>query len=475
MDLKKQELSQDDLLIRQPVVAGMFYPGDKQMLSEQIDGFLKQADDIEIQGNLKILILPHAGYEYSGKTAAFGFKKLIGQNFKTVVLIGPSHGDWFSGSSVYQNGVWQTPLGNIHIDSEFATKLISEDETIFFRKKSHDQEHSLEVMLPFLQKTLKNFKIVPIVMGQPSIENVKILAHSLEKYIDKKTLIIISSDLSHYPEYQTANDIDNKTIESILTGSLENFDQSMQKSMNQEVQKLDTTACGAEPIKVGIILANKLGIKNIKLLNYTNSGDITDDHSRVVGYASISFSKSIEQLSYENRQILLTIARQSIEDYLRGKKISKLKKIPPELQQIRGAFVTLEKHGQLRGCIGHVVEEKVPLYKLVSQMAIAAAVEDNRFLPVEINEMEEIDIKISILSPMEKIKDPFNEIKLGKHGVIIQKGNNSGVFLPQVATDTNWNLEEFMSNLSQEKAGLNRDAWKSDQVDIYIFTSENFE
>lgn len=480
IDMKKQKAVQNDLLIRQPAVSGMFYSADKEILSKQINAFLKQAEDVKIKGDLKILILPHAGYEYSGQVAAYGFKKLINKDFKTVVLIGPSHHNWFDGSSVFQHGIWQTPLGQVQVDSLLGEKLTAENEKIFFQQESHQQEHCLEIMLPFLQKVLKQFKIVPIVMGQPSIENVRILARALKKHIDKDTLIIISSDLSHYPAYQIANDIDNKTIEAILTGSIDSFDQSIQESMDQKLPGLGTTACGAEPIKVALILAQSMEIENIKLLKYANSGDVAGDHSRVVGYAAISFSKiknrlSAEKTSDENRQILLNIARQSIESHLRDKKIPEFKNIPPELKKPQGAFVTLKKHGQLRGCIGRIIEEKQPLYQVVSEMAVAAAVEDRRFVPVNIHEMKDIEIEISILSPMKKIKDPFKEIELGKHGVIIQKGIHSGVFLPQVATDSGWDLEKFMSHLSKDKAGLDKNAWKTSEVDIYVFTAEVFE
>ena len=498
--MEKQKNSSQKLSIRLPVVAGSFYPSDKNVLSKQIDEFLAQAKDISIEGEPKILIVPHAGYAFSGQIAASAFKLLKDKNFKTVILIGPSHTDWFNGSAVYPQGYWQTPLGKIQVDSELAEKLIKEDESIFVRPQAHVQEHCLEVMLPFLQEILKDFKIVPIIISQSSDENVKVLARVLGKYIDEKTLIIISSDLSHYPSYKIANQVDEKTVQAILTGELEQFDKAVAESMAQGLPGLDTCACGGEPIKVGLLLAQHLGLNQIKLLKYANSGDITGDFSRVVGYASIVFSKDLSlgppsdlpaeaesfrsfnegglvkegALTKEDKQTLLKIARQSIEGYLKDKEFPKFKNISPRLKQPQGAFVTLTRNHQLRGCIGRIIEEKQPLYQIVSKMAVSAAVDDNRFPPVSLNEMKNINIEISVLSPVKKIKNPIQEIEIGRHGVIVQQGSHSGVFLPQVATENNWGLEEFMGQLCQQKAGLPWDAWKGDAIDIYVFSAEVF-
>ena len=327
---------------------------------------------------------------------------------------------------------------------------------------------------------MKDFKIVPIIISQSNDENVKALAQALEKHIDEKTLIIISSDLSHYPSYKIANQVDEKTIQAILTGELEQFDKAVAESMAQGLPGLDTCACGGEPIKVGLVLAQSLGLNQIKLLKYANSGDVSGDYSRVVGYAAIVFSQleqdmDYQDLSEQDKEVLLKIARQSIEEYLKNKKISEFKDISPRLKQPQGAFVTLRRNHQLRGCIGRIVEEKQPLYLLVSQMAIAAATEDGRFIPVELEEMKEIEVEVSVLSPLKEIKDPFKEIEMGKHGVIVQKGRNSGVFLPQVATENNWDLETFMGQLCYQKAGLDKDAWKTGELDIYTFTADVFE
>lgn len=467
----KENMPKKELSVRECVAAGMFYPAEKEILEKQIKDFLARVKKTE--NNPKILIVPHAGYDYSGQVAAYAFKQLEGENFERVVLIGPSHYDYFDGLALSEDDFWQTPLGKAEVDHNFYQELLKENKNIFYRQISHQQEHSLEVELPFLQTVLKDFKIAPIMI---SGLNAEILAEALKNLIDEKTLVVISSDLSHYPPYEIANQTDKKTIEAILSGKAENFEKAIQESMSQNSENLDTCACGGEPIKTALLLARDLEIKDIKLLKYANSGDTSNDYSKVVGYASIIFSKNDEDfLSETEKQELLKIARQSIENYFKGNKMLEFEVAFKRLKQPQGAFVTLRKGQQLRGCIGIIEEREMPLYKVVSQMAIAAAFEDPRFIPVSAQEMDELKIEISVLSPLKKISDPFKEIEINKHGVIIKKGSNSGVFLPQVAAENNWDLETFMNELCQNKAGLPKTIWKTGKADIYIFSAEIFE
>lgn len=483
--MPKKFFEKKQVNIRKAAVAGMFYPEEKRALKNMIKGFLDKAEEIKIEAKPKILIVPHAGYEYSGQTAGYGFKQLEGVDFRRVVLIGPSHTDWFDGLALSDDDIWQTPLGDLEVDSDFLAKLAKENKKIFYRQSAHSKEHCLEVELPFLQTLLKDFKIAPIVMGEPTLKNAEILADSLAKNIDSKTLIVISSDLSHYPSYELANQIDKKTIGAILSGEAENFEKILKETMNQNLESLDTCACGEGPIKAGLILAERLGLKKIKLLKYVNSGDITGDYSRVVGYASIAFFKESEKtsafaekesLSEDDKKELLALARQSIEVYLKEGKMPEFATASERLKQPRGAFVTLRKKNELRGCIGRLeAPEEEPLYKIVAQMAAAAATQDARFYSVRLEELKDIKIEISVLSPLKKIKSPFQEIELGRHGVAIKNGFRSGVFLPQVAIETNWDLETFMNELCEHKAGISKDDWKTGEADIYIFTAEVFK
>jgi AmmeMemoRadiSam system protein B len=274
-------------MIRKPVVAGAFYPADKNTLINQINIFLNKAKKIKVKGFLKILIVPHAGYDYSGQTAAWGFKQLKKQNYSRVIILGISHRSYFSYAAVYHQGAWQTPLGKVEIDEALVHNFLAKVDL-----KPHQEEHSLEVELPFLQRILKDFKIVPILLSQTTPRLLENLAAAIVSRLNQKTLLVISSDLSHYPSYKIANKVDRKTINSILTGKPERFNRIIQTGLDQP--GVETCACGAEAIKVGMMVAKKLGIKKIKLLNYSNSGDRGGDKNQVVGYASIGFYESIK-------------------------------------------------------------------------------------------------------------------------------------------------------------------------------------
>jgi len=269
---------------RKPAVAGQFYPGNKKELSLLVDEYLNNVKLPKLDGNIRAIIVPHAGYEYSGQVAAYAYKAIQRQDIKRVILIGNSHQEYFDGVSVWNSGYFRTPLGDIEIDDDFAKKLIDFNSKIIFRESAHINEHSLEVQLPFLQKILKDFKIVPIILGNQN--NTDILINALKNLIDENTLIIASSDLSHYPNYKDAQFSDNKVIEAILTGKKENLRKIISDLEKQGIDNLQTCACGADAIEVIMELSE--GLKAM-LLNYANSGDVTGNESQVVGYASIVF------------------------------------------------------------------------------------------------------------------------------------------------------------------------------------------
>jgi len=469
---KKDEIEQN-LPIRPPAVAGSFYSADKETLSEQIDGFLANVPPSEKRPT--ILIVPHAGYEYSGQVAAYGFNQLVDSDIKRVIILGATHQVPFSGAAVFDKGFWQTPLGKVAIDADLATKIITDNELVFESQQYHQKEHSLEVELPFLQKVLVNFQIVPILMGEKDEKLIEDLATVIAQNLDSQTLLIISTDLSHYPSYEDAKKVDEKTINAILSGEGKNLDKAITESMAANIPGLATCACAEAAIRVGMRAAQKMAISDIRLLNYANSGDITGTKERIVGYASIGFySERVgDELNLEEQEELLGIARQTLESYLKDRKIPDFEIAHPFLNRNLGAFVTLRKNGQLRGCIGQF-EPDIPLWQVVRQKAIDAALHDARFSPVTLEELKDIKIEVSVLSPRQKIDD-WRQIELGKHGVVIQKGQRSGVFLPQVATETGWDLETFMGQLCSQKAGLAWDCWQKDDVDLFTFTAQIFE
>jgi len=477
--MKKTEKIPQKASVREPVVAGTFYPASKEELSSMIDGFLNNAELPKLDKHIRGLIVPHAGYVYSGQVAAYGYKALMDSSpvgeITRVILIGNSHQEYFEGASIYPEGYFKTPLGEVQIDEDFAKKLMDANPKIYFKESAHLQEHSLEVQLPFLQKTLKNFRIVPIILGnQPGAAD--ILIDALKNLIDDNTLIIASSDLSHYPKYEDAKYSDNKVIQAILTGKRENLRKTISDLEKQNIPNLQTCACGADAIEVVMGLFSD---KNSKLLKYANSGDTPiGDKSQVVGYGAIAFMDStsspqaISELNQSEQKRLLEIARQAVETYVKEGKTIKIQENDPILNKLRGAFVTLKKNGELRGCIG-IFEPSIPLYRVVIEMGISAAVNDSRFTPVTKSELDKLEYEISVLSPLRKV-DSWKDIEIGKHGVEIVRGLRKGVFLPQVATENDWDLDTFMSTLCTQKAGLPADCWKDSRTEIYVFTAQVF-
>lgn len=459
--------------VKYPNVAGTFYPDNPVELSQMIDKFLEMAQPEPVRGDIFALISPHAGYGYSGQVAAYGYKLIKGNSYKTVVVIGTSHHYGFSGISVYPQGKFRTPLGDLEIDREFTLKLLNKDQDLLFEPAAFTKEHSVEVQLPFLQRVLTDFKIVPVVMGDCSLSVCQKLAQLLKEAVGnrKDVLVVASTDMYHGYDYEEAEAVDGRTLSHLKNMDAEGLYSGLRKGKFQ--------LCGGFGVVTATILGKQLGHNKLSVLEYTNSGIVTGRKTKglwTVGYAScvIDEEKKGEEamLNKEQRERLLEIARKSIQEYLKTGKKPQISETDPMLLKEMGAFVTLHKQGQLRGCIGNFIGQQA-LYLTVRDMAIEAAVGDPRFAQVELSELKDIEIEISALSPLEKIEDP-DKIQIGAHGVLVRKGFRSGVFLPQVATETGWSKEEFMSNLCAHKAGLAPDAWKDGSTEIYIFTAEVF-
>lgn len=459
-------------------VDGAFYPQDKIELTKQIEEFLNKANPEKIDGNILGLISPHAGYIYSGQVAAFGYKAVQDKNYDLVVILAPSHYADFNGFSV---GLWDyfhTPVGDVAVDLDFCKKLIELNPKVSFNKDAFEKEHSLEVQIPFLQTVLKssNFKIVPVVFGSFDLSDCQILANSLKILAQgKSVLLIASTDLSHYHPQKEASLLDRSTLFYI-----ENLDA---KGLFRAASARTVELCGLGPVLTLLCFVKENNL-SAKILKYANSGDVAGDYMQVVGYASVIFYEptateylaNIEKtqggkmLSLEQKKQLLQIARQSIKTYLEKKEHFKPQTNDSALLEKYGAFVTLTKNGDLRGCIGRIVGD-MPLIEVIAGMAIEAVVGDPRFTPVTKDELDKLEIEISVLSPLKKIDD-VNLIEVGIHGLLIRKGFNSGLLLPQVATEYGWDRITFLEETCH-KAGLESNAWRKG-ADIYIFSAEVF-
>jgi hypothetical protein len=459
-DIAKVDIKRE-ALVRLPQVAGAFYPNDSAILKQRITYFLSKAPQGELEG-LSVVVVPHAGYKFSGQVAAYSYKQLIGKKYTRVVVIGPSHYRGFDGISVFNGDYYETPLGKVEVDQELANNLISSSKKISYIPQAEEKEHSVEVQIPFLQTILGDFKIVPILMGFQSLENAEILADAISQYVDENTLIVASSDLSHYHSYNEAVSMDNLTLSYI-----ENMDIG---GLYQAIISGKCEMCGYGPVITAMLIAEKLGKTQVKILKYANSGDVTGDASRVVGYASIAFYGET-QYSGRERAELLRIARKAIESYVRYGQTPIFEVTDPKLLEKKAAFVTITEGGHLRGCIG-TTRAVQPLYLAVRDAAISAAVRDPRFAPLSIDELDKIHLEISVLSEPEEIKS-IDEIEVGKHGLIIEKNDHSGLLLPQVATDYGWDRNTFLDETCR-KAGLEKGCWK-EGARIWIFEAEVFE
>ena len=458
--------------IKEPCVAGTFYPDDPKELSGMINGYLNKVVPESPSGEIFALISPHAGYGYSGEVAAFGYKLIKNKPYKTVIILGTSHRYSFSGVSVYPEGLFKTPLGSIKIDNEFAGRLLNSDPEINFTPEAFKEEHSVEVQLPFLQKTLKSFKIVPIVLGDCTLSTCKKLAALLKEAIGnrKDVLVIASTDMYHGYDYEEADRVDELTLNAIKHMDSEGLYYGLRDGNMQ--------ACGGFGVVTALILAKDLGHDKVAVLKHTNSAEVTVKKAKgiwTVGYASCAIDQPKGEKSMLNesqQKRLLEIVRTTLETYLKTGKKPEFNETDPGLLKTMGAFVTLNENGALRGCIGNLVGSEA-LYLTVRDMAVEAATGDPRFSPVSLSELKNINIEVSVLSAMEKIDNP-DKIKLGVHGVLVRSGFRSGVFLPQVATETGWSKEDFMAHLCEDKAGLSRDAWKDKRTEIYIFSAQVF-
>ena len=463
--------------VRPATQANRFYTADARELSEEVDSFLAlHAKDRQYE-HVAALIVPHAGYYFSGNVAAAAYQSIPDNvQYKRIFLLGPSHHEWLDGASVNtEYDYYATPLGNVKVDVETARLLTNTDGTdktdsvFFYSPRAHDREHCLEVQLPFLQRRLKDVPpIIPIIISTNDYHKLQRIAEALKPYLTEENLFIISSDFSHYPKYEDACEVDARTGKAVESGDVERFIAQLEENARGGVKNLSTSACGELAIATLMLMMQDGGYEAKHLL-YQNSGDIDNhDHSRVVGYHAFAVLRKSEfSLNDEEKRILKDIALTSIKDSLEGKRIAQptLNSKLSTLNSKCGAFVSLHKQGRLRGCIGHFGED-VPLHEIVAEMARAAAFEDPRFMPVTRDELDDIDIEISVLTPMRRIQN-LDEFELHRHGIYIRKGYRSGTFLPQVADEVNWTKEEFVSHCAQDKAGIGWDGWRDAELYVY--------
>jgi len=472
--------------VREPAVAGLFYPKDPAELAKIVEACLAQAE-MQPGFELKALVCPHAGYVYSGPIAASGFRQAAGRDYTTVVVMGPSHYASLRGASITNADFWRTPLGDVQISEK--ARILAKlppfamepechvERPSWWRQSSRSApaqdtadtwEHSVEVEIPFLQKTLKSFSLVPVVVGSLPPRDA---ARALLQIVDDKTLIVASSDLSHYDTYENARTRDRRCVDAICALD------------GDSIEPED--ACGARPIQVLIEIARMKGWHG-RILDLRSSGDTAGDKAHVVGYAAIAFYASAgehhapaPQYSAADRKLLLDLARRTVGSVVTTRRLPELTPgtITSMCAESRGCFVTLTEAGELRGCIGNIIA-RGPLYKAVMDNARSAALEDPRFPAVTERELDRIEIEISVLTPPQPLAfsspdDLLKRLRPHEDGVVLQIGSRSATYLPQVWEQLPDKVQ-FLNHLA-EKAGCDPDDWRGSGTKVFIYRVEAFK
>ena len=471
--------TEPETALRPAYCAGRWYPGDAKALGEQVNQLLAKATAVKLASRPIALIVPHAGYRYSGPTAAAAYKALEGQKYRRVIVIALSH----SHASTYR-GVdvpakltgYQTPLGTVPLDRTACDQLLK--SSAYSSHSGIDPgEHSLELQLPFLQRAIGSFELVPLLVGQMNPTDYTEATKALLPLLDEQTLIVVSTDFTHYgPNYgyvpfteqptKRLAELADQAAKPILLADFDGFAEHLAKTQD--------TICGRNPVLLLLrALAMRAGAQGLRTA-VDFSGKLTGDFTNSVTYQSFVFIRRPGTLSDSARQALLKLARETAKTFLSGQPLPQIdpKQLPDDAQRDGASFVTLKNHGRLRGCIGNM-EATGPLYESVQHNAVAAC-QDYRFAsnPVTTEELDQIDIEISYLTPMKPVSDP-SEIIIGRHGLLITLHGRRGVLLPQVAYEYGWTRTEFLDQVCY-KAGLPRESWKDPNVELRSFEAEVF-
>ena len=448
---------------------------------------------------IRAIIVPHAGLKYSGDVASSAYRLLPINFFKRIIVLAPSHHEFFEGVGLPSNSYdsYKSPIGTIALDKYVLNSLEKEKELFIDKSHVHELEHSINIQIPFIQNYCgHDCKLVPLLVGEITIKQAKSIASILGKYIDDKTLVVISSDFVHYgPRFsyepfknednvhEHIGRLDSDIVAKIQEQNLNGFDQILKKT--------GATVCGQNPIKILLAIINENVFDSVDsyIVGYDKSDHSVKNPEHSVSYVSCIVSNELKNkdefgkifLTRYEKEMLLKISRDILKNVIDNVTFSKKSLIfsgllTKSLKKMTGAFVTLykiDKNGYkyLRGCIGNIVGTK-PLYETVYDMTIAAALSDKRFTPVDKQELPYIDISISVLSQPKKVFS-YRDIVINRDGVILKNKEKSSVYLPNVAVDQGWNLQQMLESLCI-KAGLSTTAWQDKNSIFQTFVSNEF-
>ncbi|MBI4879753.1 MAG: AmmeMemoRadiSam system protein B [Planctomycetes bacterium] len=461
-----QEPAAAPAAVRPAAFAGSWYPGEEAELRASILAFLDAEGDA---GSVRpmALIAPHAGHRYSGATAAWAYRSIRGQTFRRVFVLAPNHrGGYLAGAAVPQVDLFETPLGRVPVDTE-ATRALDESPLVVTSDRPHEQEHAIEIQLPFLQASLApGWRLVPVVVGEIDLAAAAGLASALRPLVSAEDLVIVSSDFTHYGEnygYVPFREDVEKQLETLDMGALKALQSGAAEELSRYHDETGITMCGIRPAMVLLSLLPQ-GVE-CRLLRYDTSGRMLDDLSNSVSYLAVSFigpgwpAAQDGVLNRAQQEQALALARRTLENVVQTGQFQEQGDLGLDavFDQQCAVFVTLKKNGELRGCIGNTRPIGTLAQSIIAR-TVSAAQHDPRFSPVTEEELPSISIEISVLT-LPRAVASHEEIVVGQDGVILTKGPRSAVFLPQVAPEQGWSREEMLDQLSR-KAGLAAGAWR---------------
>jgi AmmeMemoRadiSam system protein B/AmmeMemoRadiSam system protein A len=478
--------------VRAPAVAGRFYPVSPDALRAAVASHLGAAERVDVPGAVIAIISPHAGYDFSGPVAGWAFGQLAGSDADVAILVGGHARS--TRAAVFACGGYGTPLGDVPVDDATARAICDAGPQAQADTAAHaSADHALEVLVPFLQTVRPGLPVVPVYFNTDDVQAARRVGAAIARGArGRRPVILCSTDLSHYPDAATAREADGAILDAIVSLDVDRLAAENRRVLAAyEHRGLSCAVCGLGGVIATLEAAKMLGATGARLLRYENSGDRPmGDGDRVVGYGAVVIygSRPMEDasaaaetdtggerlLSDDERGRLLALARLSVKTSLAGEPAPQVADPTPAMASPAAAFVTLHRRGQLRGCIGTFDRSK-PLWRVVVEFARHAAFSDSRFEPVTAVELAEIAFEISVLSPLRKLDDPL-DIRLGVDGIwVVGSRGERGTFLPQVATETGWSKEAFLSNCASHKAGLAPDAWRDPQsATVFAYTAEVF-
>ncbi|RMF54982.1 AmmeMemoRadiSam system protein B [Candidatus Woesearchaeota archaeon] len=476
------QVVEEKKVVRESAIAGSWYPNSEEEINKTLSNYFNNVEDAGLE-NIKAIIVPHAGWRFSGRVAAAAFKQLVQhkKDYNTVLILGPSHTSSFDGASIPNATHYETPLGLVKVSDK--TKQLLAEPLFNSYNEAHKKEHSIEIELPFLQYALSNFEIIPVLIGpRTTVDEINSIASTLKKYVDNNTLIVVSSDFTHYgPRYGyipfTENVSDNiKFLDSLAIDRIKAKDA---EGFAEFLSETGATICGRHAVLALLFMLQGEDITP-QLISYDTSGNITGDYKNSVSYVSMVFTEpKKEPLTKDEQEFLLKLARDTLNYYygLGEKPVIDESELSPNLKKIQGCFTTLNKNYNLRGCIGHILPQE-ELYKCVMDNVISAAVNDRRFLPVRADELDDIKIEISVLSVPEPLEfssgeDLKNKLRPLVDGVVLRNGMRQSTYLPQVWEQLP-DKELFLTSLCK-KGGMREDCWKDTSTKVSTYQAFVFE